>query len=155
MNKIRVNITISPHIHEKSKYWAQREHKSFSEVVEDLMLSYCESKEEPTNSIPEGTNVYIANSQNPKNDKSIKNPTPNEILEPFLEYSQPIYLQKIQTIAAQLSIESQQNVLRYMEFIAREDKVNLKTTMHGALKDKIQIAPDFDEPLAQFSEYMP
>lgn len=154
MNKIRVNITIAPHIHEKSKYWAQREHKSFSEVVEELVLNYCESKEEPTNSMPKGTNVHIDNSQNPKIDELKKNPITNQLLEPFVEYSQPIYLQKIQTIAAQLSIESQQNILRYMEFIAREDKVKLKTTMHGALKDKIQIAPDFDEPLAQFSEYM-
>jgi len=155
MNKIRVNITISPHIHEKSKYWALREHKSFSEVVEDLVLNYCMSKEEQTNLTPKESNVPIANNQNPKINNSTKNPAPNELLEPFTEYSRPIYLQKIKTIAAQLSIDSQQNVLRYMEFIAREDKVNLKSTMHGALRDKIQIAPDFDEPLEPFSEYMP
>ncbi len=58
---------------------------------------------------------------------------------------------------AQLPEEKQKEVQDFIDFLLSQGKTEMKETqkpMFGALKGKIRIADDFDEPLEDFKDYM-
>ena len=128
MHKIRVNITLDKDIHEKSKYWSQKEGKSLSENIEIMLNSYNQERNELRVSDPI-----------PPYSNTSSSPLQDALLEIFI----------------QLHPENQSELLQFAEYLNFKNLPNAQNSVKGILKGKLKMSEDFDASLDTFKAYMP
>ncbi len=128
MHKIRVNITLDKDIHEKAKYWAQKEGKSLSENIESMLNAYNQERNEMRVSEPKTPYSSTSNS-----------PLQVALLEVFV----------------QLHPENQTELLQFAEYLNSKNLRNTQNSVRGIFKGKLKMTEDFDAPLDTFKAYMP
>lgn len=126
MNKVRINITLNKLIHEKARYWCQREDKSLSETIEGFLKRYVDSK----------------------SPDSVGEMQPNYHLEKPLQADMLRLFQ-------QLSPSKQLQLLDFATFLNSKAETAQPNSIKDIWKDSIWISNDFDAPLEDFKEYMP
>lgn len=126
----RINISLDPQLHEKGHAWSRSKRITFSKLLETLLNDLGD-----VNASPKKESVLTVN-------------------EPAPNYLSPITQTLIDKIS-QLPAYQLQHLDVYTDFLLTKSAPELRKRLPpGMLNGSISMSADFDEPLADFNEYM-